>query len=341
MDVVELMGVPVRALCLGQVAGGAVGVVAVCSHRTALPSTRFSLCEPTTQLEAHVRNVAQWAELRAERAHGASASGWAPQRVKPSDTVEEDLERGRFLSAEEAVAYGILDEVSRPDADIRTLPGARCREGPGNRRWGFARCADAPCLAGARSDRTASDCARGGHGAYDAAMAPPAAADVRLSRDRPDGPRLPPLAAGEWDEVLTRVLEGSPGGTTEPMNIFTTLGRADPELFRRWLGFGGALLSGTLPGRLRELVILRTAFRFGGAYEWAHHIELAEAAGDHTRRDRGAGPRRRTGRSQWAPVESAALRAVDETAADGSVSDATWEALEDGLRRASSSSSSC
>ena len=63
------------------------------------------------------------------------------------------------------------------------------------------------------------------------------------------------------------------------MHIFATLGRADPELFRRWLGFGGALLSGRLPGRLRELVILRTASRFGGRYEWAHHIEIGEAAG--------------------------------------------------------------
>jgi len=80
------------------------------------------------------------------------------------------------------------------------------------------------------------------------------------------GPRLPPLAPGEWDDVLRRVLENSPGGTDEPMHIFTTLGRADPELFRRWLGFGGALLGGTLPGRLRELVILRTAARF--AQHW-------------------------------------------------------------------------
>ena len=92
-------------------------------------------------------------------------------------------------------------------------------------------------------------------------------------------PRIAPLAAGEWDERLRRVLEASPGGTDEPMHIFTTLGRANPELFRRWLGFGGALLSGTLPGRLRELVILRTASRFGGRYEWAHHLELAAAEG--------------------------------------------------------------
>ena len=60
----------------------------------------------------------------------------------------------------------------------------------------------------------------------------------------PADPRIPPLAAGEWDERLTPVLEQSPGGTDEPMHIFTTLGRADPELFRRWLGFGGALLGG-------------------------------------------------------------------------------------------------
>jgi ATP-dependent Clp protease protease subunit len=122
MDVIELMGVPVRALCLGQVGGGAVGVVAVCSHRAALPSTRFSLTEPVTQLQAHVRDVAQWAELRAgERSRYCDRIGAAAGR-DPA-TVERDLERGRFLGAEEALGYGILDEVARPDAPVRQLPG--------------------------------------------------------------------------------------------------------------------------------------------------------------------------------------------------------------------------
>jgi len=150
------------------------------------------------------------------------------------------------------------------------------------------------------------------------------------------GPRLPPLAAGEWDDVLTRVLENSPGGTDEPMHIFTTLGRADPALFRRWLGFGGALLGGSLPGRLRELVILRTADRFGGRYEWAQHIELAALQGVTTAElaalgdgDGGIGD---LDAVEWSALERAALRAVDETADAGAVSDATWATLAGSLR---------
>ena len=50
MDVIELLGVPVHALCMGQVGGPAVGVLSVCTHRASMPSTRFSLREPTTQM---------------------------------------------------------------------------------------------------------------------------------------------------------------------------------------------------------------------------------------------------------------------------------------------------
>jgi ATP-dependent Clp protease protease subunit len=130
MDVIELMGVPVRALCLGQVAGGAIGVVALCAHRAAMPSTRFSVCEPTTRMEAHVRNVAQWAELRAaERLRFCERVGAAVG--KSAEVVGEDLTRGLFLDAAEAVEYGLIDEVSRPDGAIRRLPG------PGSPPMGF------------------------------------------------------------------------------------------------------------------------------------------------------------------------------------------------------------
>jgi alkylhydroperoxidase family enzyme len=112
------------------------------------------------------------------------------------------------------------------------------------------------------------------------------------------------------------------------MHIFTTLAH-QPDLFRRWLGFGGALLDGHLPGRLRELVILRTAVRFNGRYEWAHHLELGAAQGITPAELEALGGSLST--VEWDPFERAALAAVDETADDGEVSDATWSALADRL----------
>jgi ATP-dependent Clp protease protease subunit len=122
MDVIELMGVPVRALCLGLVGTAAAGVVAVCAHRSAMPSTRFVLREPTTQLDVHVRDAAQWAAVRSDERRRfavrlASATG------RTIDAVEGDLAHGRLLGASEAVTYGLLDEVCRSDAEIRRLPG--------------------------------------------------------------------------------------------------------------------------------------------------------------------------------------------------------------------------
>jgi ATP-dependent Clp protease protease subunit len=124
MDVVELMGVPVRALCLGQVGAGVVGVVAICAARAAMPSTRFALREPSAGMATmHARNVAQWAELRAdERARFCDRVAAAAKR--PAEQVRLDVERGLFLSAAEAAAYGLIDEVCRPDAAIHPLPGS-------------------------------------------------------------------------------------------------------------------------------------------------------------------------------------------------------------------------
>jgi len=144
-------------------------------------------------------------------------------------------------------------------------------------------------------------------------------------------PRIEPVPSDQWDERLTRLLTSAPGGTEEPMHLFTTLAH-QPELFRRWLGFGGALLAGRLPGRLRELVILRTAYRFDAPYEWAHHIELAEAQGIGGAEVAAVGGDLAV--VDWDPFERAALAAVDETKDQGAVTDVTWSVLAGRLDRA-------
>jgi alkylhydroperoxidase family enzyme len=146
------------------------------------------------------------------------------------------------------------------------------------------------------------------------------------------GPRIAPLPRAQWDDLLARVLEASPGGADEPMHIFATLAKANPpnqDLFRRWMGFGGSLLGGGLKPRLTELVILRTAYRFDGRYEWAQHIEMGGARGV-TRPEMAAlgdGAEGGLDAAEWSPLERAALAAVDDTADHGAVSDATWAAL--------------
>ena len=140
-------------------------------------------------------------------------------------------------------------------------------------------------------------------------------------------PRIPPLPPEEWDDRLRAILEASPGGAEEPMHIFATLARS-PDLFRRWMGFGGALLYGSLPSRLCELVILRTAYRFDGFYEWAQHVEMGQARGVSVAEIEALGGDAAALDSvRWAPLERAALAAVDETHEDGAVSDTTWAEL--------------
>ncbi len=131
-----------------------------------------------------------------------------------------------------------------------------------------------------------------------------------LAALRPENPRHP----------LTR-RKGGPKG----LNALGTLAR-HPELARAFHTFNGhVLFSSTLSPRQRELLVLRVASIRGSEYEWAQHAILAGDAGlDEDEIERIAEGPEAPG---WAPLDRAMVRAVDELIGDGSVSDATWNAL--------------
>jgi len=134
------------------------------------------------------------------------------------------------------------------------------------------------------------------------------------------GPRIPPLPADERDDKQRELLDQV--GTD--LNIFTTLVR-HPRLFRRWSAFGGVLLTGLLPARDRELLILRTWHRCDAHYEWAQHVRIAREAGvgdDEIERVK-VGP----DASDWDPFDAALLRAADELHDANRISEATWASL--------------
>src|SRR5436189_3126925 len=95
---------------------------------------------------------------------------------------------------------------------------------------------------------------------------------------RPNTPRIPPLPAGERDEQAQELLGGVGTLTGPASNIFDTLVR-HPGLFRRWLPFGGKLLSGKLPARDRALLILRTGWHCRSADEWGQPVLMAGSVG--------------------------------------------------------------
>ncbi|MGW0552941.1 carboxymuconolactone decarboxylase family protein [Streptomyces sp. NPDC002926] len=153
--------------------------------------------------------------------------------------------------------------------------------------------------------------------------------DAPPSGHLPGGSRLPriaPLPEDRWDARVRRLLATAPrdpGGRVP--NIFTTLAR-HPDLYARFMPFGGQLLrEGLLPGRIRELLILRTAHNTGAAYEWGRHLPLAEAAGVSV-----ADVRRITQGPDavgWTDLERHLLRAADQLHRDARISAVTWEAL--------------
>lgn len=63
------------------------------------------------------------------------------------------------------------------------------------------------------------------------------------------------------------------------VNLYRALSNS-PDMVRAWQQFIWALRDGCeSPRALREIVILRTAVRHCSAYEWHHHVRMAERAG--------------------------------------------------------------
>jgi 4-carboxymuconolactone decarboxylase len=141
---------------------------------------------------------------------------------------------------------------------------------------------------------------------------------------RPATPRLPPAVPADLDPAAQELLSGATPPGSHATNIFATLVR-HPGLFRRWLPFGGKLLTGKLPARDRELLILRTGWRCGSEYEWGQHALIAKATGLTDAE---------IGRVQdgpdapgWDAFDATVLRAADELHDDACLSDETWQRL--------------
>jgi alkylhydroperoxidase family enzyme len=141
-------------------------------------------------------------------------------------------------------------------------------------------------------------------------------------------PRIDPLPESEWSEELAAILGARPPGLSSRLgdnNIFPTFARHE-RLFKAWLRFGGFLLGGgVLPQRERELLILRTAYNCGSAYEWGQHVRIGEGLG--IEREEILRVARGPKAEGWTPADATLLRAADELHERAKISVPTWAEL--------------
>jgi 4-carboxymuconolactone decarboxylase len=138
----------------------------------------------------------------------------------------------------------------------------------------------------------------------------------------PSDARIAPIPAEDRSAEQRLLLE--PVGGDHAANVFATL-VAHPRLFEAWLPFCLYLLRcPDFSARRREMVVLRTAWRCGARYEWAHHVGFGLESGlsdDEIRALSG------NFNVDWTDEERALIDAVDELHAHQTVTNSTWKRL--------------
>jgi alkylhydroperoxidase family enzyme len=146
--------------------------------------------------------------------------------------------------------------------------------------------------------------------------------------------RLAPLPHSSWGDDERAALAGAFGnaaadqfasGARETPNVLGTL-LHHPALAGPFLAYNNVLLrTPSLDARLRELVVLRVAWRTRAPYEWAQHARLATGLGisadDIDAITRGAEA------ECWSELEASVLTATDQCIERYRIDDDTWSGL--------------
>jgi alkylhydroperoxidase family enzyme len=155
------------------------------------------------------------------------------------------------------------------------------------------------------------------------------------------GERLPPVPVEDFTDAHKAAIIGGLGPGTEdaflpwgagkwpvPNSMAAMLHHV--PLGAHWLAFGKSVIyDSTLGNRLRELMVLRVAWRTRSEYEWLHHVRLAPEKNDIAYDEIVAISE--DDYSGFESLERDLLTATDELMDTYRISDATWARLADVL----------
>jgi len=118
-DTMQFMAAPVRTICMGMAAsmGSFLLSAGTPGKRSALPHSRIMMHQPSGGTQGTASDI----EIQAKEIlylRQQLNSLYAKHTGRDVEQIEKDIDRDRFLSAEEAKDYGLIDNVISANVDI-------------------------------------------------------------------------------------------------------------------------------------------------------------------------------------------------------------------------------
>ncbi|HET9064332.1 MAG TPA: ATP-dependent Clp endopeptidase proteolytic subunit ClpP [Gemmatimonadales bacterium] len=114
-DTMQHLKAPVNTICMGMAAsmGSFLLAAGAKGKRAALPHARIMIHQPSGGTQGTAADI----EIQAKEIlylRSKMNELYARHTGQPLEQIERDMERDRFMSAEEAKAYGLIDEIYYP-----------------------------------------------------------------------------------------------------------------------------------------------------------------------------------------------------------------------------------
>jgi ATP-dependent Clp protease protease subunit len=112
-DTMQFVKPDIQTVCMGQAASAAAVLLAAGSpgKRMALPNARILIHQPSTQTGREQLSDLELAAKEILRLRSQLERMLSTHSNKSIEEVSEDIERDKILTAEEALAYGLVDQI--------------------------------------------------------------------------------------------------------------------------------------------------------------------------------------------------------------------------------------
>ncbi|HSJ65495.1 MAG TPA: ATP-dependent Clp endopeptidase proteolytic subunit ClpP [Gemmatimonadaceae bacterium] len=124
-DTMQFLDAPVRTICMGLAAsmGAFLLAAGATGKRSALPHARIMIHQPSGGAQGTAADIEIQAREILYLRHKMNEL-FGKHTGRPVEQIERDIDRDRFMSAEEAQAYGIIDHVITQRTSIAAVGGS-------------------------------------------------------------------------------------------------------------------------------------------------------------------------------------------------------------------------